>query len=184
MWHFAQSTVACLPVSGYFDVLCSFTPKSDGFHPSTVWHSAHSPFLGRASNCPLCGSGLWQSAQFANATGLLKSPLTWHCTQLTLACMPSSGYFVVEWSNANPGNIFFQLAVVWQSSQRCLNAPLCGSTWHAVQESNFMSRYRAAPPGWSGLWHFSQATFICNPVSGYRVFEWSNCEACFQSFTL
>src|SRR5271157_2168663 len=112
MWHFAQSTLMCAPFSGYCELSCSFTPKRDGFQPSTVWHSAHSPFLGRTSNWPLCGSGVWQSLQFANAISFLKSSLTWQAEQATCACLPSSGYLVLEWSKSLPASIVFQLLVV------------------------------------------------------------------------
>src|SRR5258708_40137053 len=96
MWHFAHSTGMCLPFKGYFEVSCSLSPNSEGFQPSKLWHSAHSPFFGRASTWPLWGSGLWQSLQFVNGICLLKSPLMWHATHETCACLPTMGYFVLE----------------------------------------------------------------------------------------
>src|SRR5271168_3675445 len=123
MWHLAHSTLACLPSRGYSEVLCSVTPKSEGFQPSTVWHSAHSPFFARAENCPLWGSGLWQSAHCPKGISFLKSPPTWQAMQLTVACFPSNGYFVFEWSNAKLGGSLFHPAVVWQCSQVSLKAP-------------------------------------------------------------
>src|SRR5258708_37761718 len=54
-WHLSHSTVMCLPFSGYLEVSCSFTPKSDGFHPSTLCHSAHSPFKGQFEARPKKG---------------------------------------------------------------------------------------------------------------------------------
>ncbi len=50
---FVAGNGCMLSISGYFDVACSFTPNSDGFHASTVWHSEHSPLLDARLELPL-----------------------------------------------------------------------------------------------------------------------------------
>ena len=107
-----------------------FTVKVEGFHPFKLWHEAHSLLSGRLANCPLCGSGLWQSMHLAKTIGFLKSPLAWHCAQSTLECLPSRGNFVFEWSKrwfTDWSDIFFHPAVLWQDWQPCGKVPWCGS---------------------------------------------------------
>src|ERR1039458_7111092 len=115
-WHCAHSSRACPPCNGYALKACSFTVKVEGFHPFTVWQEAHSPPSGRLASCPPCGSGLWQSMHFWNTSGFLKSPPAWHCAQSTLACLPSRGNLVLEWSKRSLTackEIFFHPLVLW-----------------------------------------------------------------------
>ena len=129
------------PCSGYALAACSFTVNVEGFHPFTVWQEAHSPPSGRLANWPLCGSGLWQSMHFWNTSGFLKSPLAWHCAQSTLACLPSSGNFVLEWSKRSLtacSEIFFHPLVLWHDWQPCGKLPWCGSLWQSEHWLNGM----------------------------------------------
>jgi hypothetical protein len=49
---------------------------------------------------------------FSFARSPLELPPLWHSLQLTFKCIPTSGYFVFEWSNCIDAFTFFQLAVV------------------------------------------------------------------------
>src|SRR5664280_236211 len=73
-WHFAQATSACFARKGNAVALWSATEYFAGLKPSTEWHDSQRPPSARARNCPLWGSGLWQSEQRLWAMGALKSP--------------------------------------------------------------------------------------------------------------
>src|SRR5437868_2163835 len=52
VWHFAQSSFSCAPVSGYFEA--AWLNFDAGFHPARVWQRAQS-----VPTCPRCSS-VWQ----------------------------------------------------------------------------------------------------------------------------
>ena len=152
VWQAVQAAGACLPVSanlvvvwsnGAFAKLCS------------LWQ-----LLQSCLNAPLCGS-TWQAAQVSYFGVTCSAGRTWHSTQATVLCLPSSANFVVAWSNFRVRHV----ATVWQLVQASAAFGVCGSLWHEVQVA------KAMPLNCWFLWHDSQATFSCAPSSLNAAFE-------------
>src|SRR5207245_10028567 len=92
LWHSAQVTAACAPVSGNLVFLCLAMVNRERCQSATVWQPSPRLSKGAFANWRSCGS-LWQSVQVANLTlQIVSRPAgRWHLSHSTFACFPSSG---------------------------------------------------------------------------------------------
>ncbi len=186
VWHFAQGTVSCLPVSVNFARECS---KRSGLKPFVArpWHLAQSE-----PTWPRCGS-LWQAAHSketpryfrvaADGARPFTSPpaeavsATWHFSQATPACAPAknSGRRGC-WNPESLNDV-----VPWHVSQVAPSLPLWGSAWHeahtafAPRKSTVRCASGTRRCAAAALWQAAQGVVACLPSRGNFVrWAWSN----------